>query len=66
MSSERERRYKCKEHQKFPTHGTISAAQTEAEPSKDPDLSETLGLSLQKLDSNAKQNRVRDEEGFLP
>lgn len=45
MSSERERS-NCREHQKFPTRGTVSAAQTEAAvPSRDPDLSKTLGLS---------------------
>lgn len=45
MSSERERSH-CREHQKFPTHGTTSADQTEAAvPRRDPDLSETLELS---------------------
>lgn len=48
-----------KEHQKIPTRGTVSVAQKEAAvpsavPSRDPDLSDTLGVSCQKLDPTSK------------
>lgn len=56
MSSGREGKSNCREHWKFPNHGTILVAQKEAAvPSRDPDLSETLGLSCQKPDLTFKR-----------